>query len=166
MVNKVILIGRLGADPEVRRLESGAVVAKLRVATSESYRDKNDEWQERTEWHNIILWRYLAEKAERDFKKGKLVYIEGKLTHRKWQDQDGNEKYTTEVVGNNVRLLERRDSAGGGGYSGNFPSEADEPTVKNQSNAPANPTPAAPATSAPAAQPKEVTDAVEDDLPF
>ncbi|RMG83451.1 MAG: single-stranded DNA-binding protein [Bacteroidetes bacterium] len=152
MINKVILIGRLGGDPEVRRLENGTVVAKLNLATSESYKDKNGEWQESTEWHNVVLWRYLAEKAERDFKKGKLVYIEGKLTHRKYQDSEGKDRYITEVVASNARLLERRDSSG---FQGNFPSADDEPAfVKKTTSAPAD-TPA-----------EEVSDAAEDDLPF
>ena len=75
MVNKVILIGNLGRDPEVRRLENGAVVAKFSVATNENYRDKNNEWQTRTEWHDVVVWRHLAERAERDLTKGKLVFI-------------------------------------------------------------------------------------------
>lgn len=121
MVNKVILIGNLGKDPEVRHLESGASVAKFPVATNESYRTKDGDWQQLTEWHDVVAWRYLAEKAEKDFKKGKLVYVEGKLTHRKWQDKDGIERYTTEVVASNLRLLERRDSLND--YSGSFPTE-------------------------------------------
>ena len=96
MVNKVTLIGRLGADPEVRRLENGAAVAKLNIATNENYRDKNGEWQKLTEWHNVVVWRWLAERAEQYLKKGSLVFIEGKLTTRKWQDKDGNNRYTTE----------------------------------------------------------------------
>ena len=108
MINKVILIGNLGRDPEVRHLESGSVVAKFPVATNESYKDKAGEWQTLTEWHNIIAWRALAERAERSLRKGSLVYIEGKLTHRKYQDQDGNDRYTTEVVANTFRMLEKR----------------------------------------------------------
>jgi len=109
MINKVILVGNLGKDPEVKRLESGAVVAKFSVATNESYKDKSGEWQNVTEWHNVVLWSHLAERAEKAFKKGGLVYIEGKLTHRKWQDKDGVDKYTTEVVGKVARSLERKE---------------------------------------------------------
>lgn len=109
MINKVILIGNLGRDPEIRHLEGGSAVATFTVATNESYRDKAGEWQTVTEWHNIIAWRNLAERVEKQLSKGKLVYIEGKLTHRKYQDKDGNDKYITEVVANQVRLLERRD---------------------------------------------------------
>lgn len=122
MINKVILIGNLGKDPEVRHLEGGSVVAKFSVATNESYKDRNSgEWMTNTEWHDVVVWRNLAERAERDLKKGNQVYIEGKLTHRKWQDKNGNDRYTTEVVANTFRLLERRDSS-----TSNFPTAKDE----------------------------------------
>ena len=148
MINKVILIGNLGKDPEVRRLETGAVVAKFSVATNESYKDKNDEWQTQTEWHDVVVWRNLAERAERDLKKGKLVYIEGKLTHRKYQDKEGKDRYITEVAANTFRLLEKRENSGGG-YANNMPTQ--EPAmVKSPS------TPAAP----------ESTESIGDDLPF
>lgn len=125
MINKVTLIGNLGRDPEVRRLENGAAVAKFSVATNENYKDKAGEWQTVTEWHEIVAWRNLAERAERDFKKGKLVFIEGKLTHRKYQDKDGNDRYITEVVANIIRLLEKRESAGS--YNTNFPTAENAP---------------------------------------
>jgi len=158
MINKVILIGNLGKDPEVRRLESGAVVAKFSIATNENYMDKkSNEWQTITEWHNIIAWRNLAESAERNLKKGKLVYVEGKLTTRKWTDKDGNDRYTTEVVANTLRLLERRENSGMGGNGPGMPTE--EPVAVNSNySAPANnPTVA---NDAPAAK------LPEDDLPF
>lgn len=110
MINKVLLIGNLGRDPEVRHLESGVSVARFSVATNESYQDKNKEWQTVTEWHDVVVWRGLAERAERQLHKGSLVYVEGKLTHRKWQDKEGNDRYTTEVVANTFRSLERRES--------------------------------------------------------
>src|SRR5690554_2892364 len=97
MINKVILVGRLGQDPEVRTLESGAKLAKFSVATNENFRDRSGEWQERTEWHNVIAWRYNADKAERSLNKGSLVYVEGKLTHRKYTDNENIERYITEV---------------------------------------------------------------------
>ncbi len=112
MINKVILIGNLGKDPEVRTLESGASVARLTIATNESYKDKSGEWQNLTEWHNVICWRHLAERAERDLKKGGKVYIEGKLTTRKWTDKDNNDRYTTEVIANTFRSLEKREGSG------------------------------------------------------
>jgi len=124
MVNKVLLIGNLGRDPEVRRLESGSSVAKFSVATNENYRDKSGEWQTLTEWHNVVAWRGLAERVERDLKKGSMVYVEGKLTTRKWTDKDGNDRYTTEVLALSCRSLDRRESSGRSGSD--FPSEADE----------------------------------------
>ena len=114
MINKVILVGNLGADPEIRNLESGAKVAKLSVATNENYQDKNGEWQKITEWHNVVAWRRLADSAERNLKKGGMVYIEGKLTNRKWQDQNGQDRYTTEIVANDMQMLGGRSGAGGG----------------------------------------------------
>lgn len=163
MVNKVTLIGNLGADPEVRRLENGAAVAKLSIATNENYRDKNGEWQKITEWHNVVVWRWLAERAEQYLKKGSLVFIEGKLTTRKWQDKDGNDRYTTEVVGSVLKSLDRREEGSGGGYTSNFPSSQDAPAASQK----ANPTPSAPST--PAATPDAPAAdgaAAEDDLPF
>lgn len=124
MVNKVILIGNLGKDPEVRHLESGSVVAKFSLATNENYRDKSGEWQTLTEWHNVVVWRALAEKAERSLKKGMLVYVEGKLTTRKWQDNNGTDRYTTDVVANYLRAIDKKDSQSSGGN--NFPSAEDE----------------------------------------
>ena len=105
MVNRVILIGNLGRDPEVRRLENGAVVAKFSVATNENYKDKSGEWQSQTEWHDVVVWRNLAERAESQLTKGAQVYVEGKLTHRSWQDKDGNNRRTTEVVASYFRAL-------------------------------------------------------------
>ena len=105
-VNKVILIGNLGKDPDVRHLENGATVANFPIATSENYKDrKTGEKVSQTEWHNIVVWRGLADITERYLKKGDKVYIEGKLRTRSWQDQDGNTKYTTEVVADNLTML-------------------------------------------------------------
>lgn len=114
MINKVTLVGNLGKDPEIKHLEGGASVAKFSLATNENYRDKNGEWQTQTEWHDIVAWRQLAEKAARDLHKGSLVYIEGKITHRKWQDKEGQDRYSTEIVASTIRSLERRESTGGG----------------------------------------------------
>jgi len=111
MYNKIILIGNLGRDPEIRRLESGAVVANFSMATNENYRDKAGNWQTITEWHNIVAWRNLAERAERDLKTGSMVFVEGKLTTRKWQDKDGNDRYTTEVIAAVIRPLDKKDGA-------------------------------------------------------
>ncbi|MBK8704494.1 MAG: single-stranded DNA-binding protein [Saprospiraceae bacterium] len=108
MVNRVMLIGNLGKDPEIRSLENGAMVAKFTLATHETYKDKNGEYKKLTEWHDIVMWRELAERAQSMLKKGMQVYIEGKLTHRTWQDQDNNTKKITEVVANTFRILGAR----------------------------------------------------------
>jgi single-strand DNA-binding protein len=115
-VNKVIIIGNLGADPETRAMPSGTTVANLRVATSESWRDKQTgEQQERTEWHRVALFGRLAEVAGEYLRKGSQVYIEGSLRTRKWQDKQGNERYSTEIVGNELQMLGGRGGAAAGG---------------------------------------------------
>ena len=116
-VNKVILVGNLGKDPEVRHLESGVAVANFPIATSETYKDKSGTRQEQTEWHNIVLWRGLAEIAEKYLKKGNQIYVEGKLRSRSWEDKEGNTRYITEVVGDNLTML--------GSKSDNSPSHED-----------------------------------------
>ena len=119
-VNKVILIGNLGKDPEVRHLESGAVVANFPIATSETYKDrKTGERITQTEWHNVVIWRGLAEVAEKYLKKGNSVYIEGKLRTRSWDDKEGNKRYTTEVVADNMTMLGGKQDGGSGDSSQN-----------------------------------------------
>lgn len=118
MINKVILIGNLGKDPEIRHLEGSTSVARFPVATNENFRDRDGNWQTKTEWHDIVAWRHLAERAERSLKKGSLVYIEGKLQHRKWTDNQNQERYTTEVVANVIRPLEKREDSASGYGSG------------------------------------------------
>jgi len=114
-INKVILIGNLGADPETRAMPSGATVANLRIATSESWRDKQTgEQQERTEWHRVAFFGRLAEVAGEYLRKGSQVYVEGSLRTRKWQDKQGNDRYSTEIVGNDLQMLGGR---GGGAAS-------------------------------------------------
>ncbi|MEA3182296.1 MAG: single-strand DNA-binding protein [Gammaproteobacteria bacterium] len=118
-INKVILVGNLGADPETRAMPSGTTVANLRIATSESWRDKQSgEQQERTEWHRVVLFGRLGEIAAEYLKKGSQVYIEGSLRTRKWQDKSGVERYSTEIVGNDMQMLGGR---GGGGAAGAAP---------------------------------------------
>ena len=104
-VNKVILIGNLGKDPEVRYLDNGVAVANLSLATTENYKNKEGERVSQTEWHNIVLWRGLAEVAEKYLKKGASVYIEGKIKNRKWEDKDGNTRYNTEILADNMTML-------------------------------------------------------------
>jgi single-strand DNA-binding protein len=108
-VNKVILLGCLGKDPEVRFTASGTAVCNFSLATSEKYKGKDGEWTERTEWHNIVLWGKLAELADEWLAKGKRIYLEGKLTTRKWTDTNGNDRYTTEIVGERLQFLSPRD---------------------------------------------------------
>ncbi len=118
-INKVILIGHLGADPETRAMPSGLTVANLRLATTESWKDKQSgEQQERTEWHNVALFGRLGEIAAEYLRKGSQVYIEGRLRTRKWQDKEGRDRYTTEIVGNEMQMLGGRGGAGGGGGGG------------------------------------------------
>src|ERR1035441_8007162 len=120
-INKVILIGHLGADPETRAMPSGMTVANLRLATTESWKDKQSgEQQERTEWHNVALFGRLGEIAAEYLRKGSQVYIEGRLRTRKWQDKEGRDRYTTEIVANEMQMLGGRGggAAGGGGGGG------------------------------------------------
>ncbi|MCD6067044.1 MAG: single-stranded DNA-binding protein [Bacteroidetes bacterium] len=109
-VNKVILVGNLGRDPEIRNLEGGISVARFSLATTEIHKDKNGNRVEHTEWHHIVLWRLLAENAEKLLKKGSQIYLEGKLQTRDWQDKDGNKRQTTEIVGESFLLLNKRES--------------------------------------------------------
>lgn len=152
-VNKVILIGNLGADPEVRHLQNGASVANFRIATSETYKDKTTgERREQTEWHSIVAWRGLAEITEKYLRKGTKVYVEGKLRTRKWQDKDGIERYTTEVHADEMTMLDRP-----GGGEGNTAMNAHRPATEATGVA-ATPEPVRSGFAAP-------SDEV-DDLPF
>ncbi len=117
MVNKVILIGNLGRDPEVRRLDSGGYVARFPIATNENYQDKNGEWQQITDWHNIVVWGKSAERAEKSLRKGYTVFIEGKLRTRKWQDNEGKDRYTTEVNALSYKIIDRKEHSEAPDYS-------------------------------------------------
>ncbi len=144
MVNKVTLVGRLGKDPEVRRFENDGAVCNFSLATDSSYKNKAGEWVNETEWHNISIWRrWLVDSAEKFLKKGSLVFIEGKLSTRSWDDQQGVKKYTTEIVVETLKRLEKTEGAGGGNY----------PPQATAADAPAE-------TAAPS------TDDAADDLPF
>ena len=117
-VNKVILVGNLGNDPEVRYMPNGNAVANLSLATSESWKDQQGQVQERTEWHRLTMYRRLAEIAGEYLKKGSQIYVEGKLQTRKWQDQQGQDKYTTEIIVDQMQMLGGRGGEGGGGNGG------------------------------------------------
>jgi single-strand DNA-binding protein len=110
-VNKVILVGNLGKDPEVRYLDNGVAVANFSLATTENYKNKQGERVSQTEWHNIVLWRGLAEVAEKFLKKGSSIYIEGKIKNRKWEDKDGNTRYNTEILADNMTMLGAKPSS-------------------------------------------------------
>ncbi len=111
-LNKVMLIGRLGKDPEVKFTSSGTAVCNFSLATSETFKDKSGEKQEKTEWHNVQLWQKLAEIAGEYLVKGSLVFIEGRLQTRKWQDKEGNDRYTTEIVGERMQMLGSKGDSG------------------------------------------------------
>lgn len=110
-VNKVILIGRLGKDPEVRKINETTTVCNFPLATNESYKNQDGSYTEQTEWHNIVMWRGVAERAERILKKGANVFIEGKLRTRSWEDKEKHKRYTTEIVVENFQLLDKREGA-------------------------------------------------------
>lgn len=134
-INKVILVGNLGKDPEIRYLEGGTAVANFTLATSESYTDKNtSERKTITEWHNVVFWRGLAEVAEKYLKKGNQVYIEGKLRTRKWQDKDGVDRYTTEIVGETMQMLGKKDDNASSTSSSqqNQPSTSSSPEIEKE----------------------------------
>ncbi len=128
MINKVTLVGNLGADPEVRHLENGVSVARFSLATNENYRDKDGNWQKLTEWHNVVVWRELAERVEKTLKKGMLAYVEGKISYRKFAGQDGQERYITDIVANVVRSLERQE--GSGSFESRFPAAENAPAAR------------------------------------
>ncbi|HEX9984166.1 MAG TPA: single-stranded DNA-binding protein [Thermoanaerobaculia bacterium] len=120
-VNKVILVGRLGKDPEVRSTPQGTSVARFTIATDERFTDRSGEKQERTEWHNIVAWSKLAEICGQYLKKGKLVYIEGSIRTDSWDDKEsGQKKYRTEIIANTMQMLDRRGDEGGGGGGGSY----------------------------------------------
>ena len=153
-VNKVIIIGNLGADPEIKYTQSNVPVANFRVATTESWKDRNTgEWQEKTEWHRVVAWRYLAERAERYLRKGKQVYVEGRIETRSWEDQSGQKHYMTEIIAQQMMLLGRRDE--NDAYSGEKPAQAGAASGSGDSDFKAPPLDGGPATKD-----------EDDDLPF
>ena len=170
-INKVILVGNLGADPETRYTASGSAVTNIRLATAESWRDRQSgEQQERTEWHRIVFFSRLAEIAAEYLKKGSQVYIEGRIQTRKWQAQDGSDRWTTEIVANEMQMLGSRGGGGGGNFGGsggggdNFP-----PDAWDDGGSPAPPPQTGPAprpARAPSPAPSKPADDFDDDIPF
>jgi len=156
MLNKVMLIGNLGADPETRFTQDGTCVCNLRVATTEKFKNRNGEQQERTEWHRIVMWGRLGEIANQYLSKGSRVYIEGKIETRKWQDRDGNDKYTTEIRANEMKML-------GGGSGGSASGKQQGESFPRQGGGGAN----APKSNDPFASTPDFGDVpVDDDIPF
>ncbi len=135
-VNRVMLIGNLGKDPDLQFLEGNIAVAKFSLATTESYKDKNGKLMSQTEWHTVVLWRGLAELAQKYLHKGSLVYIEGRLKTRSWEDKDHNKKFATEVVGDNLIMLDKRSEgthSGAGDIEGMPGADTDIPPIDDGS---------------------------------
>lgn len=156
-VNKVILVGNLGQDPETRYLPSGGAVTNITVATSETWKDKNSgQMQERTEWHRVVFFNKLAEIAGEYLKKGSKVYLEGALRTRKWQDQSGADRYTTEIVASDMQMLDSRGAGGGGaGNAGGFDGYDQLPEAQGGGNSSSYQSSSSPASAD-----------FEDDIPF
>jgi single-strand DNA-binding protein len=155
-VNKVILVGRLGKDPETRYMTNGEAVTNFSLATSETWKDKSGEKQEKTEWHNCVAYRKLAEIIAEYVKKGSQIYVEGKLQTRKWQTKEGQDRYTTEIVVDQMQMLGGKSSG-----SGNF-----EVMDKPAASAPSGTSSGAPAASKPAPTKGGGFDNFDDDIPF
>lgn len=167
-VNKVILVGNLGKDPEVRYLPDGGAVVNLSLATTSNWRDKNSgEKREETEWHRVVMYGRLAEIAGEYCRKGRSIYVEGRLKTRKWQDQSGVDKYTTEIVADQMQLLGGREGGGGGGSSSSMGGGDDfdsAPAMGSPRQSSGGGMRSAPARQAPQ-QPMGVSD-MDDDIPF
>ena len=131
-INKVILVGNLGKDPEIRHLEGGIARVNFSMATTETFKDKNGNRVDQTEWHTIVLWRSLAENAEKLLKKGTQIYLEGKIQTRSWQDKDGNKKQATEIVGEHFLVLSKKE--GNPSTSANPPTDNDSTSIQPEVN--------------------------------
>jgi single-strand DNA-binding protein len=168
-INKVIVIGNLGRDPEVRYTPSGAAVCNVSVATTRNWKDKTSgDKVEETEWHRVVFYDRLAEIAGEYLKKGRSVYVEGRLKTRKWADKDGKDNYTTEIVAEQMQLLGGREGGGGGGYGGGQAQGGDDGFNQAQEPAARPARPAARPAPAPAPAAKSSTgfDDMDDDIPF
>ncbi|HET6788055.1 MAG TPA: single-stranded DNA-binding protein [Aquabacterium sp.] len=167
-INKVIIIGNLGRDPEVRYTPNGAAVCNVSVATTRNWKDKNSgDKVEETEWHRVVFYDRLAEIAGEYLKKGRAVYVEGRLKTRKWQDKDGKDNYTTEIVAENMQLLGGREGSGGGNYGGGGAQGGDEGFSREPAETSRPAARPAPAASRPAPQKSSTGfDDMDDDIPF
>lgn len=157
-VNKVILIGNLGRDPETRYMPDGGAITNISIATTDTWKDKAGEKQEKTEWHRVAFFGKLAEIAGEYLKKGSQVYVEGRLQTRKWQDKEGVDKYTTEIIADRMQMLGSRQGMGGGG------GERERDSGGDREGAPTGA--ARPAAAKPAGKPAGKFDDFEDDIPF
>lgn len=155
-VNKVIILGNLGKDPELRNTSNGKAVTTLTVATSETWNDANGQRQEKTEWHTIVVWGRSAENCKQYLSKGRSVYVEGRLQTRKWQDKEGKDQYTTEIVAAEMQMLDGRPGAGGGMGGGSEGGEYDYPEARQQQQP----------RRAPESAPVREMEPMEDDIPF
>lgn len=172
MINKVILIGNVGQDPEIRYtgdVNNGTKVATLRLATTERYRDRSGNLQEHTEWHSIVVWRNTADVVEKYVKKGTQVYIEGRLRTRSWDDQNGNKRYVTEIVADTLQLLGRKPEGQQGGYQqqGSYQQPVQQPSYQQQPYQQPGVQQHAYQQPVQPAQPKPMVEEMpDDDLPF
>ena len=158
-VNKVILVGRLGAEPESRAFPDGGSICNLRLATSESWKDKQTgERKERTEWHRVVLRNRLGEVAQQYLKKGSQVYIEGRIQTRKWQDQSGQDRYSTEIIGDGMTMLDSRGTASNNG--------SDQSSPQQPSGSQSQPQPASPSAGPDYGSASGGADYLDDDIPF
>ena len=174
-LNKVLLIGNVGKDPEVRHLQGGASVATITLATSERYRDRNGEMREQTEWHTVIAWRQLADLAENYIRKGSQIYVEGRIRSRSWDDQNGQKRYVTEIQADTIQLLGRRNDNPAAqqpaqSQQGYGQPAYSQPNYGGGYNAPAQPQyqppQQPPQQTTPIITPADLTDDGTDDLPF
>jgi single-strand DNA-binding protein len=165
-VNKVILVGNLGRDPEVRFMPNGEAVCNFSIATTDSWRDKAGAKQERTEWHNIVMYRKLAEIAGEYLKKGRPVYVEGRLQTRKWQTKEGQDRYTTEIIADQMQMLGGRDGGSNASYDGGMDQSSNEQYGDNDFNQSKPGQPKAPSASKPVTRSAPNIDEFEDDIPF
>lgn len=164
-LNRVTLVGNLGQDPEIRYLENGVAVGRFSLATSERYQDGEGNWQNRPpEWHNIVVWRNLAERAEKELKKGMAVYVEGQINYRTYDDKDGVQKKITDILARSFRAFVDVRTGGGG----SFPSAEHDPFAHREASStpPANNPPAAKKVESPSVEDNTGGDEMGDDLPF
>lgn len=165
-INKVILIGNVGKDPEVRHLEGGASVATITLATSERYKDRNGETKEQTEWHTIVAWRQLADLAGNYIRKGSQIYVEGRIRTRSYDDQSGNKRYVTEILADSIQLLGRKSDSNSIPSGGAYTPPASQSYGQSAQSSGSQFHRPDPGTTSPAISPAAIAEDDSDDLPF